>query len=951
MAKRTKKVGIVGKYGTRYGASLRKTVKKMEITQHSTYTCPFCGKYLFNSCFKMRFLSSNDVLAITLDQSVKNKWRWQWLETDNGTGTLFKEWCKKIDAPGVCYCIVCNQTLSYGSSGKKCLMDHSNNASHLIAFSSARNSYQIPGAISTSDISRKKSPISDRVLDNRIIVGSFLAEHCLPYSLSQPIIDLCKKLAQDTEALNITSMGRTAATYTMTYGIAEAMKKELSQSLQGNFFSLNIDEATNNAGNKCLNVLVQYYSDTKQQVCVELLGSRQVNISTAENIFNALESILNERNLLWSQVISVTMDNCNVMRGAKNGVEAIIKKANPCLLDVSGDTVHMINNAAKAFFVPVEDLSNFQTFASNIYYDIEDSPKARDIFREVQEMLYGKPRTIFRPIANRFLQMKEVCDRLDELWDSLFIYYYGFLSTLERAKYKTDLDSVFVKYGITTESQSKLEGLALKIKKNITKAGKERKEVILLHLFHKKNLTYCTLQLYRGILQEFSRYVKTFQSVKPQCHRLHADMYEQFRTFLSGYIIPDKICDPKEGMKGLCNLNLADKSIQVRDRQLGLGVYCLPHLKEFLRNKSENIWINDFFNAVRVGYQNAADKMKKMPLLNSTIIQLSALDPGLQRSTETATALTKLAEKLPNVICSDKCGMLDREIRLYTIDQALTQLDADETSPDFRLDTDWWSKAINMKEPSTDQVKYPLLGLLVKSLLSIFSGPLVESTFNIMDDIIECDQSRMLHRNYEGIAIIKSHLKAKGETSLTMSISQQMRNFVNSAKHLQQVFIKSKTYPIEKPQASSNLSTPVSSSSHTTSSLSNIPVIKTSTVITNEVSSICTTAQASSTISTTQVSPVISTTLVSTISTAEAHKSTIGPLVTSMTKVTTAGPGSRKRKHPDAPNTESMKRKAVGIWKCGRCSKTVAGGAWVYSTTAAAQVRSAIRRLRELKEI
>lgn len=44
MAKRTKKVGIVGKYGTRYGASLRKTVKKMEVSQHSKYTCAFCGK-------------------------------------------------------------------------------------------------------------------------------------------------------------------------------------------------------------------------------------------------------------------------------------------------------------------------------------------------------------------------------------------------------------------------------------------------------------------------------------------------------------------------------------------------------------------------------------------------------------------------------------------------------------------------------------------------------------------------------------------------------------------------------------------------------------------------------------------------------------------------------------------------------------------------------------------
>eukprot|EP00296_Roombia_truncata_P009826 JP448463.1.p2 GENE.JP448463.1~~JP448463.1.p2 ORF type:complete len:103 (+),score=30.71 JP448463.1:35-343(+) len=44
MGKRTKKVGVVGKYGTRYGASLRKQIKKIEITQHAKYTCSFCGK-------------------------------------------------------------------------------------------------------------------------------------------------------------------------------------------------------------------------------------------------------------------------------------------------------------------------------------------------------------------------------------------------------------------------------------------------------------------------------------------------------------------------------------------------------------------------------------------------------------------------------------------------------------------------------------------------------------------------------------------------------------------------------------------------------------------------------------------------------------------------------------------------------------------------------------------
>ncbi|KAK9864837.1 hypothetical protein WJX84_008463 [Apatococcus fuscideae] len=45
MAKRTKKVGIVGKYGTRYGSSLRKQIKKIEVSQHSKYFCSFCGKF------------------------------------------------------------------------------------------------------------------------------------------------------------------------------------------------------------------------------------------------------------------------------------------------------------------------------------------------------------------------------------------------------------------------------------------------------------------------------------------------------------------------------------------------------------------------------------------------------------------------------------------------------------------------------------------------------------------------------------------------------------------------------------------------------------------------------------------------------------------------------------------------------------------------------------------
>ncbi|ELW53214.1 Putative 60S ribosomal protein L37a [Tupaia chinensis] len=45
-----------------------------------------------------------------------------------------------------------------------------------------------------------------------------------------------------------------------------------------------------------------------------------------------------------------------------------------------------------------------------------------------------------------------------------------------------------------------------------------------------------------------------------------------------------------------------------------------------------------------------------------------------------------------------------------------------------------------------------------------------------------------------------------------------------------------------------------------------------------------------------------------------------------------------------------MKRRAVGTWHCGSCMKTVAGDAWTFDTTSAVTVKSAIRRLKELKD-
>lgn len=58
-----------------------------------------------------------------------------------------------------------------------------------------------------------------------------------------------------------------------------------------------------------------------------------------------------------------------------------------------------------------------------------------------------------------------------------------------------------------------------------------------------------------------------------------------------------------------------------------------------------------------------------------------------------------------------------------------------------------------------DNSRYPLLTKLITSLLSVFSGPLMESTFNIMDDIVEKDRTKLSMENYKAVAIVKTVLR------------------------------------------------------------------------------------------------------------------------------------------------------------------------------------------------
>ena len=217
----------------------------------------------FSSCVlssktsKMKQLPSGADVS-SLEKGVKNRWRWAWLQEENVDSVCFEVWCRKIDAPGVSFCVPCGKTIAYRSSGKKALVAHANDPEHRRILSSVYKSTKLDGAVKTTVT---QDGLGDRTCELKAVVCSFIAERCLPFSIGSELVQLSKRLAVDPKALNALSLSRGSTTYSTTHGVGQAYKEELNEKLCGKWFSLNVDEATNANNDKIVNVLVQYFDE------------------------------------------------------------------------------------------------------------------------------------------------------------------------------------------------------------------------------------------------------------------------------------------------------------------------------------------------------------------------------------------------------------------------------------------------------------------------------------------------------------------------------------------------------------------------------------------------------------------------------------------------------------------------------------------------------------------
>ena len=115
----------------------------------------------------MRFLTESDHCgAEATDKGLKNRWRWSWLSEQDKDDIDWREWCKKIEIAGMCFCIVCSKAISYGTTGKKSLRLHCEDKKHINNIKCLKKNTTIPGASRTMG----QTSFADRVAELRCLV-------------------------------------------------------------------------------------------------------------------------------------------------------------------------------------------------------------------------------------------------------------------------------------------------------------------------------------------------------------------------------------------------------------------------------------------------------------------------------------------------------------------------------------------------------------------------------------------------------------------------------------------------------------------------------------------------------------------------------------------------------------------------------------------------------------
>ena len=590
----------------------------------------------------------------------------------------FKGWlCKRIgrDNTPQPFCKVCDKCLACSKTGLK---------RHL-AMSLHQNRSATTGNTSTITSLFTKAASQEQSSSMEIKLCAFIAEHNLPISLSDDLLDLLKSLFPLDNTLKNVSLGKQKATNVIRQVLGFDYLKEAVSTLCSRKFSFIIDETTDKSTAKQLAILATYFDMESFQSKQFLLDMIEVEDGSAKGIYSAVKQSFADLHVPMNNIIGYSSDTTNVMFGQFNSVVQLLKQDFPDVIAVkcSCHLVHLVSSQA-ALKLPkgLEDLCR------DIFAHFSRSSKRQDTYEQFQQFFNVEPHQLLSPGQTRWLSLEACVNRILEQYIAL--QHYFVLVANEDPTHATD------------------------------------RIVKLLH--NKFTLAYMEFLSFQ--LQRFNDFNRLFQGERPLLQSLKDEVEGLIKSISSDFmdVRHVKNTNPKE-------IDPKNATFYLPLNELYIGVAATATVNEIKEEMSEdNVDLHNFLVNCRNFLIESIEQIQRRFDLDAEIHDVVQCTLPRRAASRIPVSLASVVKKLPYLSTILDINKLDCEWRQHVFEEDL--------NPDLSWE-EYWMTVRNVKV-SSGEPKYPNLLRFVEVVGSFpFSNAAVERVFSLLKRIKTDDRTRL----------------------------------------------------------------------------------------------------------------------------------------------------------------------------------------------------------------
>ncbi|CAF1138765.1 unnamed protein product [Rotaria magnacalcarata] len=700
----------------------------------------------------------------------------KWLLNTDSTGKSYGIWLRQGKKKTTFICTACNVELSCANGGWNNIKNHAEMSKHVqsvndtleLELFSSSNTPKLPSInirttgssnISTSSLAttgattNRSSLIqiknnsdrtwthTEKVMRAECYWTMATAQLGFSYAASQNIPQLFALMFPDSRIAADLAKKDCQVSYVMVHGTAQFFVHELVKDVLGApAYSLVFDENTIVGGPKQLDVHIRYWSEYKHGITTRYWRSIVYTNGTSEIIGRYLIDLLKVDGLDLCKLFQLgelitSRDNTNVNKPIEAMLEKEVRSDRETqtgfavgkgLVTIGSCPLHAIQNAFMNGFTAskwqIEDiLYDFSFFFA------QSSARSQDYLKVTETIDEGFDRFLKQFVVPRWIEIGSIIERIIRQWPILIDYFITYLPKVNKTI-------------ATNDRWRRIKDLL------------ERKQIfVLFHFFQ---------YLYK---HPFWKRLVWLQKQKIIVHILYEECTDFLRNVLQCFVKDDLLIN-KTG-KQLLTVQFDVQLNQKLESKIEIGDSTRLALNELSANDR-----NVFFKDVRDIYiMITRELLRLLPLGNDFLRHLQFMHPLIRQQESARTSLMIVARDLPQMLSGNDIDELHAEWRMYENenipDEWYEQVNVTSESPQttryYSVDH-YWKHVLSIKN-SSGNVKFVVLGKLVKSLLSLSHGNSdIESDLSENEMFVTDDRSSLNIATINGLRATKEGVRFYG---------------------------------------------------------------------------------------------------------------------------------------------------------------------------------------------